>query len=221
MPFNNTAKNGMLDALDESSAIVPITHVGIHTIGTDPALGTDAASGEASGGSPTYARQSVTFSAASSGQKVNSGALTFDVAAGTYGYFTLFNHATANSGNYRGFIPFGGSTALKGFATVRATSGAFDSVSHGLSNGDRVILYHVFSETFPTGTSLTQGAPLYVVNASANDFKVATTAGGTAIDITAIGGGEIYWSRIVPEVFAAQGQITVAAGALVLDATAI
>ena len=40
-----------------------------------------------------------------------------------------------------------------------------------------------------------------------------------AVDITATGGGEGYWQRVVPETFGAQGQITVASGALVLDGT--
>jgi hypothetical protein len=144
------------------------------------------------------------------------------VPAGTYAFFTLWNHQTTNSSNYRGHIPFGGSNALRGFFSVDTTfaNDALFSRSHGMSDGDRVILFNVFSEALPTGSGLTEGAILYVVGSTSDSFKVSTTLGGTPIDITGTGGGEGYWQRVVPEVFGSQGQITVAVSALALDATA-
>lgn len=215
MPFNTPAKNLTLDALDEGVA-GGITHVGIHTL-TDPGTGTNANAGEATGGSPAYARKAVTWAAAASAAKSNSGALTFDVPAGSYGFFTLWNALTGNTNNYLGHIPFGGSTALKGFFSAELTGDTFVSVAHGLANDDRVIVYDVFGEALPTGVS--EGTVYWVVSATTDSFKLAATQGGTAINLTT--GGEGYWQRIIPEVFGAQGQITVAAGALVLDATAI
>lgn len=222
MPFNDTAKNLALDALDESAAgTVGITHIGILTSAADPGTGTNSAGTEATGGSPAYARQAVTWAAAASGTKSNSGTLTFDVPAGTYAYFGLFNAVTGNTSNYRGYIPFGGASALKGFASTDTTltNDQFFSAAHGMSDGDRVQLFNVFSETIPTG--LTEGTLYYVVSSATNTFKVSTTQGGAAVDVTALAGGEIFWQRVVPEVFAAQGQITVAASALVLDANAM
>lgn len=228
MPFNTAALNLMLDALDESLA-AGIDFIAIHQLttapGSDgtPGTGTNAntaASPEATGGSPAYARLGVVWGAAASGQKTgSSGTLTFDVPAGTYAFFGLYNAVTGNTGNYLGFIPFGGASALKGFASVDPTlaNDQFFSVGHGMSDGDRVILSPVYGETIPTG--LTEGAVYYVVSSAANTFKVSNSAGGAAVDITATGGGEVSWQRVVPEVFAAQGQITVAANALVLDAT--
>lgn len=219
MPFNDPSKNIMLNALDESVA-GSITHVGIHTL-TDPGTGTNASAGEATGGSPAYGRQAVTFGAAASGQKSNTGGLTWDVPAGTYGFFTLWNASTGNTNNYLGHIPFGGNTALKGFGTVDATlsNDALFSRGHGMSDGDRVMLFNVFAEALPTG--LTEGTIYYVVQSTTDSFKVSTTAGGSAVDITALGGGEFFWQRLVAEVFGAQGQITAAAGALVLDLTGV
>lgn len=218
MPFNTTSQNVMLDALDES--VTQITHIGIHTL-TDPGTGTNANSGEATGGSPAYARQAVTWAAAASGQKSNSGALTFDVPAGTYGFFTGFNAATGNTNNYRGYIPFGGASALKGFGSVDTTltNDQLLAPGHGMADNDRVILYNNFGGTLATG--LTEGTVYFVVNSAANTFKVSTTQGGAAVDITALGNGTVFWQRVVPEVFAAQGQITVAASALILDVTGI
>lgn len=221
MPFNDTAKNLALDALDETaSGTVGITHVGVWTL-TDPGTGTNATGTEATGGSPAYARVAVTWAAAATGLKSNSGALTIDVPAGTYAFFGLFNASTGNTNNYRGYIPFGGASALKGFFSVDTTltNDTLFSRGHGMSDGDRVILYNVFSEALPTGVS--EGTVYFVVNSSTDLFKVSTTSGGAAVDITAVGGGEGFWQRVVPEVFASQGQITVAAGALVLDATAM
>lgn len=215
MPFNDASKNVMLDALDESAT--QITHIGIHTV-TDPGTGTNANAGEATGGSPAYARQSVTWGAAASGQKANTNTLTFDVPAGSYAFFTCYNNATLNSGNYRGYLPFGG--AVKGFGTVDSagvTANAIQSSAHGLVDNDRVMVFNVFAESLPTG--LTEGTVYYVVNSATDSFKVSTTQGGAAVDITAI--GELFFQKAVVETFGAQGQITVAAGALVLDATSM
>lgn len=214
MPYNDKGKNNACSGITGV-----VTHVGIHTL-TDPGTGTNANAGEATGGSPAYARKAVSWSAAASGQQSNSGALTFDVPAGTYGFFTLFNDLTLNSGNFAGYQPFGGAAAVKGFGEVDSTGVTNDTITssgHGLTTDDRVMVFNVFAESIPAG--LTEGT-IYFVLASgltADVFKVATTSGGSAINIT--GQGELYFQKVVPEVFAAQGQITLAAGALVVDAT--
>lgn len=222
MAFNAASKNLMLDAIDETVA-AGIKFVGVLQTG-DPGTGTNFTGTEATGGSPAYARLGATFGAAASGQKANSASMTFDVVAGSYSHFILMNTLTGNSASYLGAIPFGGSSALKGFFSVNTaalTSDTLQSVAHGMADGDRVQLSGVFAEALPTGTGLTAGALLFVVNSTTDTFKVALTSGGSAIDLTATGGGEGYWQRVVPEVFASQGQITVASGALVLDLSAI
>lgn len=221
MPFNDAAKAQMLDSLDETAATttVLISFIGVATA-ADPGTGTNFTGTEATGGSPAYIRKAVVWSAAASGQKVNTSALTFDVPAGQYGFFLLFDHVSANSGNFRGHIPFGGAATVKGFASSDVVAAdAFWSGAHGLSNGDRVCVYNVFAESLPTATGLTEGALLYVVGATTDSFQLATTLGGSALNVTVT--GEFYFQRVVPEVFASQGQITVAAGALVLDLTGI
>lgn len=220
MPFNDTAKNLALDALDES-ATSGVKYVGVHTL-TDPGTGTTANAGEATGGSPAYARLANTLGAASGGLKANTGTFAFDVPAGTYGFLTLWNALTGNTGTqYLGYIPMGGASAIKGFGTVDATltNDALFSRGHGMADNDRVMLFNVFAESLPTG--LTEATIYYVVSSTTDSFKVSTTQGGSAVDITALGGGEFFWQRVVPETFASQGQITVAASALVLDATAM
>lgn len=224
MPFNDLAKNAALDGLDEGVG-AGILYIGVNTLVTAPPTdgtpGTTAtaAATEATGGSPAYARQAVTWGAASSGQKTNSGALTFDVPAGTYGFLTFWNTATLNSGTqYRGYAPINGS--VKGFGEVDATdvtNNTITSSAHGLANADRVILFNVFAESIPTG--ITEGGVYFVVGAATDTFQIALTSGGAAVDLT--GQGECYFQKVIPEVFASQGQITVAISALTLDLTGV
>lgn len=218
MPLNATAKNACLDALDESNS--QITHVGIHTL-TDPGTGTNANSGEATGGSPAYARLAVTWGASASELKANTGALLFDVPAGTYGFFTYWNAGTGNSNNFRGYAPFGGALAVKGFGVVDTTltNDQILAPSHGMSDGDRVLLFNAFGGSLATG--LTEGSVYHVVSSATHTFKVSTTSGGAAVDVTALGNGQVFYQRVIPETFGAQGQISAAVGALVLDATAM
>lgn len=215
MPLNITAHNVALDGLDESIA-AGIKFVGVSTA-ADPGTGTTFTGTEAAGGSPAYARVAVVFAAAATETKANSGALAIDVPAGTYGFLLFFNAGTGNAvGNYLGYAPINGT--VKGVGTADATTDLITSYAHGLTTDNRVQVFDTFGQGIPTG--LTEGQ-LYFVLASGlttDAFKVSATSGGAAIDITA--SGEIYFQKIIPEVFASQGQITVAAGALVLDATA-
>jgi hypothetical protein len=228
MPFNVTAQNNALKSGTGGGIAGIITHAGINTLATapptdtTPGTGATAASTEATGGSPAYGRQAVTWGSPASGLVTgSSGTLTFDVPAGTYGFVTYWSASTGNSGTqYQGFSCFGGASPKKGFGTVDSADVTADTVTssgHGLANGDRVIFWNVVGETIPTG--IVEGACYFVVGAATDTFQIALTSGGSAVNLTAQ--GEVYFEKVVPEVFAGQGQITIAAGALVLDATAI
>lgn len=229
MPFNGTAQNEALKSGTGGGIAGLITHVGINTLttapptDTTPGTATNAAATEATGGSPAYARQAVTWGSPGTpavGQITHTGALTFDVPAGTYGFFTLWNASSGNTSNFRGYLCFGGASPKKGFGTVDAGNVTADTVTssgHGLVNTDRVIAFNVVGETIPTG--IVEGAAYFVVGATTDTFQIALTSGGSAVNLTAQ--GEIYFEKVVPEVFAGQGQITAAIGALVLDASAV
>ena len=106
MPLNNTAKNLMLDEL----ASVAI-YASLHT--ADPgSTGTN----EVTGGSPAYARKSITWNAAASGNLDNNANPVFDVPASTtithvglwsastsgtfYGSFDITDEVFAAQGTY-------------------------------------------------------------------------------------------------------------------------
>lgn len=73
MPYTNAAKHAMLDHL-----ATLITHASLHT--ADPGT---TGTNEVSGGSPAYARKSITWNAASAGNLDSSNAPVFDVPAST------------------------------------------------------------------------------------------------------------------------------------------
>jgi hypothetical protein len=216
MPYNDTGKNAALTGGLGNA----ITHIGVLQDG-DPGTGTNFTGTEATGGTPAYARIAVTWGAAATGQRSNSGTLTFDVAAGTYSDFLFMNAITGNTANYLGYAPINGST--RGYGVVpdaaAVTANLIYSGAHGLASGNQVRVYNVFAESLPTG--LTEGTRYFVIatGLTTDAFSISTTLGGSAVDITAV--GDLFFQRVIPEVFAAQGQITLAATALVLDATAM
>jgi hypothetical protein len=77
-----------------------------------------------------------------------------------------------------------------------------DDTSHGLSNGQIVVL-----SSLTGGSGLTAGVPYYVVSATTNSFGLARTAGGSAVDfgsdvtagtytvLTEISGGSPAYAR--------------------------
>jgi hypothetical protein len=70
-----------------------------------------------------------------------------------------------------------------------ATTDVITSTAHGLSNGMTIEVYNI-GGALPTG--LSAGTTYFVRDAAANTFKVALTASGAAVDITAVGTGTNY-----------------------------
>ena len=69
--------------------------------------------------------------------------------------------------------------------TVDAGTDFATSPAHGLSNGDRIMVFS--STTLPAGLSL--ATVYFVVNKTANTFQLSLTSGGAAIDLTDAGTG--------------------------------
>lgn len=81
-------------------------------------------------------------------------------------------------------------TATAGTDTINATS-------HGLSDGN--IVFFTSTTTLPAG--LSANTVYYVINSATNTFKVSTSSGGSAVDITDAGTGthSFYNSFKVPD----------------------
>lgn len=194
--FTATARNRMLDALDES-ATTGIVNGSVHTAYS--ATGTN----EATGGSPAYARKGLTWAAASGGSKAQTGSVTFDLPAGTYGWIGFWDTAGPT---FLGMVPNGGAAAnpLHPFVTDDTTADTLKSIGHGYANGDSVVVW-AGANTLPA--PLAEGTVYFVISTAANNFQLSATSGGAAINITAFGQGHVQ--KIVQETFAAQGQLTV------------
>jgi hypothetical protein len=163
---------------------------------------------ELTGGSPPYARKAITWQAAASGAKDITAAVTFDVPASTVRNVGLWSASTA--GTLRAWMP-AGSTARRAFSVVAAdlAGNTIQSPAHGLVAGNSVVVWPTIGASLPTG--LAEDTEYFVIAAglTTDVFELSATLGGSAIDITAIGDGDVQ--KITPEVFGAQGTYQVSA----------
>jgi hypothetical protein len=129
-----------------------------------------------------FARQPIVFPASTTGTVANPadivwGPVPSTRANATYG--ALFDALTGGHLIWSGalFDP----TYAAAVGTVAAATDKVTAAAHGLSNGDTVHL-----DTVLGAAGLTRGL-FFVVNKSTNDFQLATTVGGSAINITTDG----------------------------------
>jgi hypothetical protein len=203
MPFATAADNQMLDALAGGTPSSIIAFASLHT-----AYSTSGAN-ELTGGSPAYARKSITWSAASSASKAASNSPVFDIpAASTVAFVGLWSASTA--GTFCGMAPNGGATQYA--FTAAASTDVLTAPGSAYSNGQTVVVFAGAGATLPTG--LTAGTIYYVVNASGATAKLAATSGGTAIDLTGDGAGIIQ--AITLESYGAQGTFTLSSDTLTI-----
>lgn len=186
MPYSVVGKNVMLNHLGTLAVFASL-----HS-----AYPGDSGANEIAGGSPAYARKAKTWNAAAAASMDDSNAPTFDVpAATTVGWIGFWSAVTA--GTFYGYGPAGG-TPLR--YTVDLPTDVFTAAAHGLIDTNKIVF---MNGAAPTG--LTEGTVYFVRDATANTFKVAATSGGAAIDITGAPAAASRASKIVEEVFAAQG----------------
>ena len=205
MFWSNNAKHLMLNAIDEAAtggADFGSLHTAYSTTGAN----------EVAGGSPAYARKALVWAAAASGAKALAATLpTWDVPGGiTVRWIGLWDAVTA--GTFLGMVPNGGG-ALKRFSVDDATTDVLDSAAHGFANADTVV---VWGSGLPTGLAV--GTVYHVRDVTTDSLKLAATAGGAAIDLTAVGSG--FLQKLVEETFGAQGTLAVSALSVDLGAVA-
>lgn len=186
--FTTTAKNNALDGLT-------ITQASLH----DGFPGSTGANELTGGG---YARLAATFSAASGGTRSLSSALNFTVPAGATVRWCGF----WNGGTFLGYAVNAGTP--KEFIVDVATD-TVRCLAHGYVDTNKIVFY---GDTVPAG--LTEGTIYYVRDATANSFKVAASAGGSAIDLTSAGGSACAVSAITEEAYGGGGTHTITAWTL-------
>lgn len=205
--LTDATKNALLDSAVAGSLSNGTPFLGLHT--TLGASGT-----EVTGGSPAYARKAVTWNAAASGSKDIAAAQTFDVPASTT-ILAVQLWSASTAGTSRAWMP-AGSSARRAFSVDSAGVTANDifSPGHGLVADNRVVFWATIGAGLPTGLSEDTGYWVISTGLTTDAFRVSTTQGGGAVDITAIGDGDLQ--KFTPEVFAAQGTYQVTSFAVSL-----
>ena len=204
MPLVDAGRNAMLSGGLGNA----ITHISLHS--GDPST---TGANELTGGSPAYARKAVTWNAAASGLRTNSGALVFDVPISTTVYHVGFWSAIT-TGTFYGYFPVGAASYAVQAATCAASTDTFTSYAHGYSNDMRILVYDVGQAGL--AAAYTEGTVYWVVGAATDTFQLSATQGGAAVNGAT--DFECCVQRCTPEVFAAQGTYTIADTALVLNA---
>lgn len=185
----DAALNTMLDAL-----AADLDQVSLHTAYS--ATGAN----EVTGGS--YARQAITWNAAASGALDSSNAPSFSVPGGNTVRFIGFWDTLPSPDVFQGMVPNqqAGDVAPQRY-TTDVTNNTIEAVAHGFVNDDNV----VFLGGTPPG-GITEGTVYFIVNATADDFQVATTQGGSpAVDLTSNGDQDVRFWQIREEAFASDG----------------
>jgi hypothetical protein len=194
--LTDLVKNALLDSA-VAGGLTTTPFLSLHTA-FPPGSGN-----ELTGGSPAYARKSFTWSAAATGAKASSAAQTFDVAAATtVRAVAVYDASTV--GTQKAWSPAGASARRAfGVDSAGVTSNLISSPAHGLVAGNSVVVWPTIGAGLPTG--LAEDTEYFVIatGLTVDLFSLATTLGGSAIDITAIGDGDVQ--KFVPEVFAGQG----------------
>jgi len=194
--ITDACANALLDSA-VAGALNTTPHLSLHT-GFPPAGGN-----EVTGGSPAYARQPHTWAAAGSRARSIVGTETFDVPAATT-VRAIATYDALTVGTQKAWSPAGAS-ARRAFSVDAAGVTANDifSPGHGLAAGNSVLVWATIGAVLPT--TLAEDTEYFVIAAglTTDAFRLSTTLGGSAIDITAIGDGDVQ--KFTPEVFAGQG----------------
>ena len=200
--LTDVCKNAMLDSA-VAGAPGTALFLGLHT-----ALG--AAGAEVAGGAPAYARKAITWNAAAAGVKDIAAAVTFDVPAGTTVRAVQLWSASI-AGTSRAWLP-AGSSARRAITVADATDVTNNDIwspGHGLAAGNSVCFWPTIGAGLPAGLSEDTEYFVIATGLTTDSFRVSTTLGGAAVDITAIGDGDVQ--KFTPEVFAGQGTYQVSA----------
>jgi hypothetical protein len=145
-------------------------------------------------------RVSANVAAATGGQRSLVATLTFIVPASTVRWVGWWDGS-----NFLGCTPNGGATP-KNFVSLSSTDTIY-SPSHGYTDDAAIVFWN--------GTApqpLAAGTVYYVRDAATDTFKVATTVGGTAVDLTTASSFGCVVSAIVEKTYAASATHAVTVG---------
>lgn len=214
---------GKTDALENSALDYELRAVawtpgdkyaGLFTVSPTADAGTGGT--EVSGGA--YARQQITratgsWAASSAGTTSNSNAITFPVATANWGrVLTLGLWDALTVGNLLRVVPLI-SGAYKNFAVTDLTNDDIECPAHGFT-ANQVVRFFGVGGTLPTGLAADTRYFVISTGLTTDAFRVSTTQGGAAVNITAAGAGEVALDASFDVV--TNSQFSIAAGSLVI-----
>lgn len=212
MDLSTYAGNKLIDLLRGTAWTAPAgLYLSAHT--ADPGLTGTSEVGTA--GSNGYSRQALALSAASGKATANTAQIQITMpstlASNTpVPFLGVWDAATG--GNFICKVPIG---TVANFEASAATTDLISTGEvHGLAADDRVE-FESIGGIMPTGLS---AGTIYYVLASGlttTDFKVSTTSGGSAVDITAAGGCIVR--KLTVQAYNPSNILQVAIGALTLN----
>ena len=198
MPFSATAINQALNSLDNYTGVAPTNIIGFASLHTAYSA---TGSNEVTGGSPAYARKSITWNTATAGAKSSQSSPTFDVPGSTtVEYVGLWS--AASGGTFAGMGPNGGATQFA--FTALASSDTVSAPGTAYTTNQTLVLFAGAGAVLPS--PLVSGTVYYVTNPVGSTFQLAATSGGAVIDLTSDGAGVVQ--LIVLESFGSQGTFT-------------
>lgn len=192
--WTDAAENALLDYELKATAYTPGDKwAALFTVSP-----TDAGAGgtEFTGGA--YARQQLaratgTWAAAAGAGSTNTPAVTFPQATANLGRaLTLCLMDAATAGTVRHVLPMV-TGSYKNFAVHTATDITNNDIGcpvHGFVAND-VVRFFAVGGTLPTGLATDTRYFVIATGLATDTFRVSTTQGGAALDITAAGAGEV------------------------------
>lgn len=198
MPLTTTGRNDVL-----TNGLTNFTHV--------------TANNDLSGTESASSRVAVTWTSAASGVRDNNAQLSVPMPAASTAIVGSVRSASS-AGNEEATFQIG--STLRGAGSVDATAtDLIQSDGHGLVADDRVFFTTVLGDALPAGLSATTLYWVISTGLVTDAFKVSTSQGGAAVDITTL--SELAWFKTVPNTFASAGNLVISTGALDIDATAL
>lgn len=197
-----------------TASTAPATvYAGLLTAVTDAKAGTVTEASYAG-----YARKAVSFAAPGAGgggrQISNSAQVLFDAKtdAGTVSVIAVGVYDASTAGNLLDIIFLDGDDVIVAIGNDTSTE-FLRSPAHGLVNDDRVrLMAFPGAPTLPAG--LSENTTYWVVSAATDEFKLSTTQGGAAVNITAQ--GRVLVMPLTPKDISQNDQASFAAGQLKL-----
>lgn len=183
MSISNFLEDAFLNKVfNNTDFTVATPYISLHT--ADPG---ETGANEAVGGS--YGRQSGSFGVAASGLISSDANITFtSMPAGDIAGWGAWDASSGGNCLWTGWL---GGNAPKAFEVVDPANDDIISENHGYVADDRVVFAAEDVGTIPTG--LTAGTIYWVIatGLTTDQFRVSTSQGGGAVDITADGSGKV------------------------------